>query len=340
MTGITGNDITKFLSGRIRLARNISNTPFPVRMTKEQAREVIKKVWDAVSSSSLAPHLKLIKTEEADSTELMSLSERHLVSLDFLKGDLPRAVILSDDETISIMINEEDHIRIQVFTSGSLSEAYDTADKIDTLLSEKLDIAFDEKFGFLTACPTNAGTGMRAGYMLHLPAITITNSISSVLAWASKLGLAVRGFYGEGSKAQGCFYQLSNQVTLGATERDITARLDSAANELSEKERYLRRSLYENNTVRITDKCMRSYGILSNAYSLSSEEAFSLVSDVELGISLGIIKNTDPSRLVNLLFDSLPASISMAHGGSVDSSERDVLRAEFFRNSLRKDDEQ
>ena len=168
-----------FLSGRIRLARNISDIPFPARMNKDEAREVIDRVWEALSASALAPKLKLIKSEEEDPIYLASLSEHHLVSPDFLRGNLPRAVVLSEDETISIMINEEDHIRIQVFGGGTtLSEAFDTADKIDTLLSEKLNIAFHEKFGFLTACPTNAGTGMRASYMLHLPAITMTNSIS------------------------------------------------------------------------------------------------------------------------------------------------------------------
>jgi protein arginine kinase len=157
-----------------------------------------------------------------------------------------------------------------------------------------------------------------------------------VLNWASKLGLAVRGIYGEGSKAKGCFYQLSNQITLGATEKDIFSRVETAAKELMEKEELVMKTIYENNTVKITDKCMRSFGILTNSYTLTSEEAFSLVSDVELGISLGIIKDTDPRDLANALFDTLPASISESNGGNVDASERDLLRAAKMREKLLK----
>ncbi len=322
------------VTGRVRLARNLSNIPFPIRMTRAQAEEVIDKVWEAVSSSSLKDSLRLIKNTEENALQLSALSEHHLVSPDFLTGSLPRAVILSSDNKISIMINEEDHIRIQVFSDTlSLAEAYDTADKLDTLLTEKLPIAYHKTFGFLTACPTNAGTGMRASYLLRLPALTISGSIDSVLSWAGKLGLTVRGVYGEGSKAKGAFYQLSNQITLGATERDIIARLDAAAKELIDKETLVRNNIYENNTVRLTDKCMRSFGILTNAYSLSSEEAFSLVSDVELGIDLGIIDNIDSKDMVNTLFDTLPASLAESDGVT-EPIERDIVRARRMREKF------
>ncbi|MBQ8002058.1 MAG: ATP--guanido phosphotransferase, partial [Clostridia bacterium] len=198
------------------------------------------------------------------------------------------------------------------------------------------DIAFHEKFGYLTACPTNAGTGMRASFMLHLPALTITNSISNVFSWASKLSLAVRGVYGEGSKAKGAFYQLSNQVTLGATEHEIINRLSLAAEELIQKEELVRKTLFENNTVKITDRCMRSYGILTNAYALTSDEAFSLVSDVHLGIALGIINNVSPEKLSHVLFSTLPASLSLSESEDTsDPISRDVLRAKHFREELK-----
>ncbi len=329
--------MTGFQSGRVRLARNLKNVPFPARMNKETANEVINTVWEALSASALKDSLTLIKSGECDKLQLISLSERHLVSPDFLKGSLPRAAIISRDEKISIMINEEDHIRIQVFSDGdNLNSAYDTADKLDNLLSEKLDIAFHEKFGYLTACPTNAGTGMRASFMLHLPALTMSNSIASVLTWANKLGLAVRGIYGEGSKAKGAFYQLSNQITLGATEKDILQRVNLAAEELIRKEEMVRSTLFENNRVKITDRCMRSFGILTNAYTLSSEEAFSLASDVLLGISLGIINNTNEKALSDLLFSTLPASLALT-GALTDSDavSRDVLRAQKFREDLK-----
>lgn len=327
----------QYTSGRVRLARNLKNIPFPARMNSDMAHEVIDKVWEALSSSALKDSLEIIKSYESDSITLMALSESHLISPDFLKGTLPRAVIISKDKKISIMINEEDHIRIQVFAEGpSLNEAYDTADKIDNLLSEKLDIAFHEKFGYLTACPTNAGTGMRASFMLHLPALTMSNSISSVLTWANKLGLAVRGIYGEGSKAKGAFYQLSNQITLGATEKDIIQRVNLAAEELLNKEQMIRNTLFENNRVKITDRCMRSYGILTNAYTISSDEAFSLVSDVLLGISLGIINNVTAQSLSDTLFETLPASLTKT-GSFTDSDPvaRDIMRAQRFREGLK-----
>lgn len=329
--------MTNYQSGRVRLARNLKSIPFPSRMNKDMAHEVIDKVWEALSSSALKDTLTIIRSEECDKVFLMALSEKHLISPDFLKGTLPRAVIISKDEKISIMINEEDHIRMQVFAEGSsLDDAYDTADKIDNLLAEKLDIAFHEKFGFLTACPTNAGTGMRASFMLHLPALTMSNSISSVLTWANKLGLAVRGIYGEGSKAKGAFYQLSNQITLGATEKDIIQRVNLAADELLKKEEMVRTTLFENNRVRMTDRCMRSYGTLTNAYALSSEEAFSFSSDVLLGISLGIINNITPEKLSTTLFSTLPASIAQTGELSdSDPTSRDVLRAQKFRENLK-----
>lgn len=328
---------TNYISGRVRLARNIKGIPFPARMTKAQAEDVINKVWEAFSSSALKDCVKLIRTSDTDALTLTSLSEKHLVSPDFLEGSLPRAVIISDDEKISIMINEEDHIRVQVFSdTASLTECYKTAEKLDTLLSEKLQIAFHDKFGYLTACPTNAGTGMRASFMLHLPALTISNSISSVLSWANKLGLAVRGVYGEGSKAKGAFYQLSNQITLGATEEDIISRINSAAKELSDKEEMVRGALFENNKIKLTDKCMRSFGLLTNAYVLSSEEAFSLASDVLLGISLGIITNVTGQKVISALFSTLPATLALTTPESSAPSERDILRAEYMHNNLLK----
>ncbi|MBQ6795794.1 MAG: protein arginine kinase [Clostridia bacterium] len=327
----------QYTSGRVRLARNLKSIPFPSRMTKDAAQNVIDKVWEALSASALKDTLKIIKSEECDKVTLMSLSEKHLLSPDFLKGTLPRAAIISEDEKISIMINEEDHIRIQVFAEGnSLDEAYDTADKIDNLLAEKLDIAFHEKFGYLTSCPTNAGTGMRASFMLHLPALTMSNSISSVLTWANKLGLAVRGVYGEGSKARGAFYQLSNQITLGVTEKEILQRVNLAAEELIKKEEMVRNTLFENNRVKITDRTMRAYGILTSAYTISSDEAFSLSSDVLLGISLGIIDNVTPKKLLDALFATMPATISAAASlDGTDPISRDIARAQYFRENLK-----
>ena len=332
MNNINEKDIA--VSTRIRLARNIKSLPYPRKMSVSAAKELIETVWDALSNSPLQKELTLFEMAKLSDTEKKSLIEKHLISAELCASKVPSVAIISKDEKISIMVNEEDHLRIQVFADGLDSEsAYDTAKKIETLLSERLTFDRDDEFGFLTSCPTNAGTGLRASVMLHLPAISAAGQISPLLKWAANLGMTVRGLYGEGSKASGALYQLSNQITLGTSEEDIISRFNAAACSLISEERRISAELFEKNSYEMKDKCLRSLGILKNAYMISSSEAFSLVSNVCMGANAGIIKNIDLVSLRRAMFSSLPATLVL-EGQNLSAPERDIKRAQLLQNSL------
>lgn len=329
-----GNETDIAVSTRIRLARNIEGVPYPGKMSPADARKMIDEVWSAFDNSPLKNSLTLYKTEELSELEKKSLIEKHLISALLCSQKVPAAAIISDDEKISIMINEEDHIRLQVFQAGLDAEkAYDTAKKIEALLGEKLSFDTDEEFGFLTSCPTNAGTGLRASVMLHLPAISEAHRVNPLLKWAANLGMTVRGLYGEGSKASGALFQLSNQITLGTAEEDIVSRFTAAACSLISEERRISAELFEKNAYELTDKCLRSLGILKNAYMISSSEALTLVSNVCMGANSGIIKNTDTTALRDALFSSMPASLTLKMQENAPR-DRDVRRAQILQNAL------
>ena len=322
---------------RIRLARNIASLPYPRKMTKAQAEELIKTVWDAFSNSPLKNELKMHKISDLSDIEKKALIEKHLISAELCSSKIPAVAIISGDEKISIMVNEEDHLRIQVFADGlDTDSAYDTAKKVEMLLSEKLTFDKDSEFGYLTSCPTNAGTGLRASVMLHLPAITIAGSINPLLKWAANLGMTVRGLYGEGSKASGALFQLSNQITLGASEEDILSRLNAAACSLISEERRISAELFEKNEFEMKDRALRSLGILKNAYMIPSSEALSLVSNVCMGANAGIIKNIDTFSLRRALFDSMPATLILGEE-NLSAPERDVKRAQMLQISIKEE---
>ncbi len=328
------NQIDIAVTTRVRLARNIAGIPYPSKMNAAQALELIKKVWDAFDASPLKKELKLLNMNEVPELEKKSLIEKHLISSELCASKIPSAAIISNDENISVMINEEDHLRIQVFCEGLDTEsAYDTAKKIEMLLSEKLTFDLDSEFGYLTSCPTNAGTGLRASVMLHLPAVSAAQQVNPLLKWAANLGMTVRGLYGEGSKASGALYQLSNQITLGTSEEDILSRFNAAACSLISEERRLSAQLVENSRYEITDKCLRSLGILKNAYMISSSEAMNLVSNVCMGANAGIIKNIDHASLRRAMFSSMPATLILENGNSAPE-ERDIKRAQMLQSSL------
>lgn len=319
---------------RVRLARNISSVPYPRKMSVSQARELIETVWSAFDNSPLKNELQLFDMKEISELEKKSLVEKHLISTELCASKVPSVAIISKDEKISVMVNEEDHLRIQVFAEGLDGEsAYDTAKKIEKLLSEKLNFDKDGEFGYLTSCPTNAGTGLRASVMLHLPAISAAQQVNPLLKWAANLGMTVRGLYGEGSKASGALYQLSNQITLGTSEEDILSRFTAAACSLISEERRISAQLFENNRYEMMDKCLRSLGILKNAYMISSNEAMNLVSNVCMGANAGIIKNIDNSKIRGALFSSMPATLSCSEQ-NVAAQERDIKRAQILQNAL------
>lgn len=328
------NETDIAVTTRVRLARNIKGIPYPHKMTEKAAQELIDKVWSAFDASPLKSELNIYSMDKTDSFKKQSLVEKHLISSQLCASKLPAVAIISNDEKISVMVNEEDHLRIQVFADGLDGEAaYDLAKKIESLIGESLEFDYDSDFGYLTSCPTNAGTGLRASVMLHLPAITAAHRINPLLKWAANLGMTVRGLYGEGSKASGALFQLSNQITMGAAEEDIISRFTAAACSLISEERRVTAELFEKSPYDMKDKCLRSLGILKNAFMISSGEATNLVSNVCMGANAGIIKNINRKKLRDALFGTMPATMSMETDGG-DPRERDVKRAQILQMAL------
>lgn len=321
-------------STRIRLARNLEQFPFPIKASFKQKAELEKAVRDALLSgnSVLSKEFRFIPLEDLSEEAAVSLVERHLVSPEFISDRRGKAVLVSEDESLSIMINEEDHLRIQVMKEGlSLKEAAETADRLDTLLSENLHFAFDPEFGYLTQCPTNLGTGMRASVMLHLPALTESGAMERIASNLSKLGLVLRGTYGEGSRITGAMYQLSNQLTLGISENEAIDNLSAITTQLIGEERKAREEVSGN--IALLDKVGRAAGILKNARVLSSEEFAGLVSCVRLGLSTGIIHGVTPQELTALSVRVRPATMMAEAGKRLDQNQRDILRAELTRKA-------
>ena len=320
------------VSTRIRLARNLSGLPFPARMTPEQRKELNLKVKNAVlqSNTPFAKSLKYIDMADVPQTEIAAMVERHIISPEFAEENADRAIIISADESISIMIGEEDHVRIQVILGGlQLEKAYDTAEQLDSLLYNELHFAFDRSLGFLTECPTNLGTGLRASVMLHLPVTESNGEISSIAETVGKIGFTVRGMYGEGSKASASMYQVSNQITLGISEKNAIDNLKIITQQLIDKERKARNSL---NKIKLEDMCFRALGTLQNCRILSSREMMDLLSRIKLGISMGIIK-TDVLP-IKLFIEGQP-NMLMKKYGQLEPEERDIYRAAFMRDALK-----
>ena len=320
------------VSTRIRLARNLSGLPFPARMSSEQRKELNLKVKNAVlqSNTPFAKSLKYIDMADVPQTEIAAMVERHIISPEFAEENADRAIIISADESISIMIGEEDHVRIQVILGGlQLEKAYDTAEQLDSLLYNELHFAFDRSLGFLTECPPNLGTGLRASVMLHLPVTESNGEISSIAETVGKIGFTVRGMYGEGTKASASMYQVSNQITLGISEKNAIDNLKIITAQLIDKERKARNGL---NKIKLEDMCFRALGTLQNSRILSSKEMMDLLSRIKLGISMGIIK-TDVLP-IKLFIEGQP-NMLMKKYGQLDPEERDIYRAAFIRDALK-----
>ena len=322
------------ISTRIRFARNLREYPFPCRLSDEKKRRVASIVKEAVleGHSAISDRFRYIQMSELTQEEAVSLVERHLVSPEFISDRQGRGLLLLDDESVSIMINEEDHVRIQVIQSGmKLEDAFSLADKIDTLLDERLNFAFNEKLGYLTQCPTNIGTGMRASLMLHLPALQESGVMGKLTGSLSKLGIVIRGMYGEGSEPYGAVYQLSNQVTLGITEQEAIKNLRDIAMQLVAQERNAREKLSEN--INILDDIFRSYGILLYAKLVSNSECMKLLSNIRFGVEMGLFE-IDLDILNRLLIEIQPATLMKNVGKKLTPAERDHIRAEMVRTAL------
>lgn len=327
-------DNSVVISTRIRLARNLKSYPFPCRLNYQGREEVNQRVADALQNgnSAIAKDFELVDFDSMSDTQKASFVERHLVSPEFIGNTKGRALLMLSDETVSLMLNEEDHIRLQIIMDGyCLDEAYDLADKIDTLLDERLTFAFDEKLGYLTQCPTNLGTGMRASVMLHLPALRQSGAMNTIATNLSKLGIAVRGMYGEGTSSEGAVYQLSNQVSLGISEKAALQNLKNITEQLVHREVMQREQLIR--SVDARDKIMRSLGILRYALTVTHKEAVGLLSNVRLGICAGLIDM--PTEKINKLMTEIqPATLTVNAGKPMKPAERDVCRAELIRKAL------
>jgi len=337
------------MSSRVRLARNLEKHPFASRATKASQAEVLKVVVQSLGHLTSLKQPLILTVGELDEVDRQFLVERHLVSREHIVHADSKAVAIGSGEVISIMVNEEDHLRIQVMQSGlNLRDAWSLIDALDDELSETLPFAYSTDWGYLTCCPTNTGTGMRASVMLHLPALVLTKQINKVLHTITKLGLTARGLYGEGTEASGNFFQISNQVALGRSEDEIIENLDRILTEVIHQEQAGRDALKANSQVQLEDRIWRAYGLLRHAKTMSSSEALDLLSAVRLGVDLGLMsangqagsvtgKGTNGLNrtIVNEMFIfSQPAHLQKLEGKALTAKERDTKRAELIRNRL------
>ncbi|MGE5675847.1 MAG: protein arginine kinase [Mycobacterium leprae] len=335
----TGPESDVVLSSRIRLARNLSDLPFPARMNETQANELLRQVEAGVKEVNLMglpTRVELFRLMDSSPLARHVLVDKHLISPDLAKEATGKAVAVSEDESIAVMVNEEDHLRIQCLLSGlNLTEAWRLGSTVDDALEQKLNYAFHMQRGYLTACPTNVGTGLRASVMVHLPGLVLTQQAGQLFHSLAQLGLVVRGLYGEGTEAAGHIFQISNQTSLGKTEEEYIEHLDAVARKVIEAERQARQHLHSEMKLQIEDRVGRAYGLLSSARILTTEEAMKLLSDVRLGISLGLFPALSYRSMNELMVTMQPAFLQQQAGRELNPLERDIRRAETVRDRLR-----
>lgn len=320
------------ISTRIRLARNLADSPFPQAMDTETALKIEERIAYVLKGLQIdGENISYLPLHKLTTVEKKVLIEKHLISPNFAEYNESRGLALSNNHKVAIMVNEEDHLRIQVLMAGNkLSEALSLASKIDDYLEKNLDIAYKEKFGYLTSCPTNVGTGLRVSVMTHLPALVLTNQIQRVLGALGPLGLVARGLYGEGSKAFGNIFQISNQVTLGKSEEDTLSHLEAVTSQLAERELQAREVLKQELPLDTQDRVWRARGVLQNARLLTPEETFSLLSDDRLGIDMGILPKVEDG-FVSLLINSLQGSLQFKIDRPLDGNYVNFERANLLR---------
>lgn len=327
------NDI--ILSSRMRLARNIADIPFPAGLDDERAKSVIDLVKDSLEKAESKLMVKDYIMKELPPIERQYLVERHFISPGLSKNSASGAAFISSDGMVSIMINEEDHIRIQTILPGlQIKRSWEMASNIDDILEQSLEYAYNENWGYLTSCPTNVGTGMRASVMVHLPALNITGNMSKILQTVAHIGLTIRGLYGEGTEIIGNIFQISNQITLGRAEEEIVENLTAVTGQIIEKEKEARRILFNNSRMQTEDRIWRSWGIMNNARVMNSHECMKLLSDIRLGVDAGIIENIPVQLLNEIMIETQTASIQKQSGKELSASERDIIRAEMVREKL------
>lgn len=330
----TGPEADIVVSSRIRLARNLAQFPFASRADDPIRAEIETLLREKVENLKLK-QLSYVSVNSLADLDRQFLVERQLISREHAESHGSRGVGISDEENLSVMINEEDHIRIQVLRSGfALDDCWDEINRVDDALEDKVTYAFSERLGYLTACPTNVGTGIRVSVMLHLPALVLTKEIQKVFQALQKISLAVRGLYGEGSQAMGDFYQISNQVTLGKSEEKLISSLKEVVPNIVAYERRVRNALVKENRQGLHDQVSRAYGILRNAQTISSEETMHLLSSVRMGINLGLIDDLEIPTVNELFIHTQPAHLQKLRHEHLKSAERNIARATFLRQRL------
>lgn len=328
-----GKESDVIVSSRVRLARNIKEFPFKIRMSKVQKEKMLEKI--KFITPQIGYGLKFMYLKDMDDITKMSLVEKNIISPELALAEDDEAVLINDEENICIMLNEEDHIRLQVFTSGlDLQNTLNLAVEIDNKLDELLGFSCNEKYGYLTACPTNVGTGLRASVMVHLPALKITGNLSKILHIVNNFGMTIRGMYGEDSQSKGDIYQISNIQTLGMDEKEIILNLENITKKVVEQERLARKYLAKNG-IELEDKVYRSYGILTNARKLNSDECSNLLSNVKLGTDLGIITELDDLTVKKMMLYTKPANLQKFLGKMLEANQRDIKRAEIIKQIIK-----
>lgn len=323
------------ISCRVRLARNVAGFPFITRASADSRVNIVQLVQSALKTGIQGRPIHHLNIETLGALDAQLLMERQLISRELARGDGPRAVAISAGERHSVMINEEDHLRIQVLQSGfALDECWQECDALDDQIESVVPFAFHPQFGYLTACPTNVGTGIRVSVMVHLPALRLTREIQKVHQAAQKINLAVRGLYGEGSQAMGDFYQISNQITLGKSETDLIAEVQEVVTHIISWERRVRELMLKDNKSQLHDQVARAFGTLTSARSISSEETMHLLSSLRMGIRLGLVKNLDVASVNELFIHTQPAHLQKLHGGELETAERNLARATYLRKRL------
>jgi protein arginine kinase len=328
-------DKSVVISSRVRLARNLKGLPFPRRLSTKQAEELNETVKNAIINdrTPIGSSFQYIDMTSQDTNTKLAMLENHLVSPELVKKKAPCGVLLNEDSSVSILVNEEDHIRIQALCSGyNIDKAWEEADRIDSLIGESIKYAYDEEFGFLTSCITNTGTGMRASVMLHLPMLTANDKINQLASSVSKFGMTIRGIYGEGTKPLGDIYQLSNQETLGKSEREIIESLKNIASQIIDSENALREQLLKYKRIELEDMVFRALGTLKYAVRISSSEAMELLSRVRLGIVSSVIdESCCKTNLYNAMMSVQGGNLQSRIGHSAGEAERDIERAKYLK---------
>ena len=335
----TGPESDIVISSRIRLARNLADFPFISRATAQDRLQIERALRESIVSGNTSGDLLYVAVDELEGVDRQLLVERHLISREHAEGQGRRAVAIDHTEKFSLMINEEDHLRIQVLQSGfDLKSVWERINGIDDMIEEKVTYAFHERLGYLTACPTNVGTGMRVSVMLHLPALVITRQIEKVFRSLQKISLAVRGLYGEGSQAMGDFYQISNQITLGRSEDELVQQVTDIVPVIIDYERQARQFLIKESHENLHDRVSRAYGILRTAQTISSEETMHLLSSVRMGVNLGLIQDLRIADINDLFIHTQPAHLQKLTGGELASADRNIERARYLRQYLNRED--